>query len=123
MRTASQRKMKERTNLQTRKLLQGEQTTAKTKRHNNQAANANQEFKSVKEDSKFSTAAFQAKFRNQAGMGQKLFRSQEDVFNLGGRKPTETKPRRLCREYKIGLHLAVPRRVEKRMGSTGKLKK
>lgn len=48
---------------------------------------------------------FLGHLENQTGMNQELFRILEDPFNLGCRKPTQTKHRQLCRECKIGLHL------------------
>lgn len=56
-------------------------------------------------EAKLTTAGFQANLENQTGMNQELFGLLEDLFNPGCRKPTQTKHRRPCQEYKIGLHL------------------
>lgn len=57
------------------------------------------------EEAKSTTAVFPGHLENQTGMNQELFRIPKDSFNLGCRKPTQTKHRRLCRERKICLHL------------------
>lgn len=56
-------------------------------------------------EAKFTTVGFQANLENQTGMNQELFGILEDLFNLGCRKPTQTKHRQPCQEYKIGLYL------------------
>lgn len=59
----------------------------------------------MNEEAKLTTAGFQANLENQAGMNQGLFGLLEDLLNPGCRKPTQTKHRRPCQEYNIGLHL------------------